>query len=175
MYAFSCAAPDDFGRIRDFYWALIDVMEGGRFDPGWRKGVYPSDSQLMQSLDRGEMYTLEDENHAIAATVIINNEYNPGYEGLPWKTDAPPERVFMLHTLGVDPARQGRGLARRVVAESLDVARGKGAACVRLDVLDGNEPAMALYRGMGFEYIDSRKMSYEDTGWKVFHMFEYGL
>ena len=41
---FRQAEMDEFDRVRGFYWALIDVMEGGRFDPGWRNGIYPSDA-----------------------------------------------------------------------------------------------------------------------------------
>ncbi len=169
---FRLAKPEEFARVRDFYWAFIDVMEGGEFDPGWRKGVYPSDAELTNALGRGELYILEDAGE-IAAAVIINNEYNPGYEGLPWRVEAAPERVFMLHALGVDPARQGRGVAKRVVAECLAAAREKGAECVRLDVLGGNEPAEKLYLAMGFYFIEAKTMFYEDTGWTEFRMFEY--
>lgn len=171
---FRRAESAELDRVRGFYWALIDIMEGGEFDPGWRKGIYPSDAELRKSLDAGELYVLEDEG-AIAAAVIINNEYNPGYEGLPWRVDAPPERVFMLHTLGVAPAMQGRGVAKRVVAECLATAREKGAECVRLDVLGGNEPAEKLYLAMGFYFVEAKTMYYEDTGWTEFRMFEYKL
>lgn len=171
---FRRAESAELDRVRGFYWALIDLMEGGEFDPGWRKGVYPSDAELRKSMDAGELYVLEDEG-AIAAAVIINNEYNPSYEGLPWRVDAPPERVFMLHTLGVAPAMQGRGVTKRVVAECLATAREKGAECVRLDVLGGNEPAEKLYLAMGFYFVEAKTMYYEDTGWTEFRMFEYKL
>ena len=123
---FRQAEMDEFDRVRGFYWALIDVMEGGRFDPGWRKGIYPSDAELGRSLSHRELYVLEEGGRIIAA-VIINNECNLGYEGLPWRVDAPAERVFMLHALGVAPDRQGQGVAGRVVSECLAAAREKGA------------------------------------------------
>ena len=171
---FRQADMDEFDRVRGFYWALIDVMEGGRFDPGWRKGIYPSDAELGRSLSRRELYVLEEGGRIIAA-VIINNECNPGYEGLPWRVDAPAERVFMLHALGVAPDRQGQGVAGRVVSECLAAAREKGAECVRLDVLGGNEPAERLYLGAGFRFVAAKPMFYEDTGWTEYRMFEYVL
>ena len=81
----------------------------------------------------------------------------------------------MLHTLGVAPAMQGRGVAKRVVAECLATAREKGAKCVRLDVLGGNEPAEKLYLAVGFYFVEAKTMYYEDTGWTEFRMFEYKL
>ncbi len=171
---FRCAKTEEFTRVRDFYWRLIDRMEGGPFDPGWRRSVYPSDDELRDALGRGELWLLED-GADIAAAVIVNNDCNPGYEGLPWAVEAPPERVYMLHTLGVDPDRQGRGVARRVVEECLALARSRGAACVRLDVLGGNEPAERLYTRAGFRFVAAREMFYEDTGWTEFRMFEFPL
>ena len=171
---FRCAKTEEFTRVRDFYWRLIDRMEGGKFDPGWRRGVYPSDAELQHALGRGELWLLEDGTD-IAAAVIVNNDCNPGYEGLPWAVEAPPERVYVLHVLGVDPDRQGRGVARRVVEECLALARSRDAACVRLDVLGGNEPAERLYKRAGFRFVAAKKMFYEDTGWMEFRMFEFPL
>ena len=171
---FRCAKTEEFTRVRDFYWRLIDRMEGGPFDPGWRRGVYPSDAELRNALGRGELWLLED-GADIAAAVIVNNDYNPGYEGLPWAVEAPPERVYVLHVLGVEPDRQGRGVARRVVEECLALARSRGAACVRLDVLGGNEPAERLYKLAGFRFVAAKEMFYEDTGWTEFRMFEFPL
>ena len=34
---------------------------------------------------------------------------------------------------------------------------------VRLDVLKGNVPAEMLYTGLGFAFVDSIQMFYEDT------------
>ena len=81
----------------------------------------------------------------------------------------------MLHALGVAPDRQGQGVAGRVVSECLAAAREKGAACVRLDVLGGNEPAERLYLRAGFYFVAAKPMFYEDTGWTEYRMFEYVL
>ena len=62
-----------------------------------------------------------------------------------------------------------------MVAECLATAREKGAECVRLDVLGGNEPAEKLYLAMGFYFVEAKTMYYEDTGWTEFRMFEYKL
>lgn len=169
---FRRAEPGEFEAVRRFYWDIIDEMEGTKYDPLWRKGVYPSDEYLRGALAKGELYLLAD-GGGIAACVILNNEYNPGYEGLPWKVDAPAERVYMIHALGVDARRQGQGVGGRVVDECLARAKSLGAMCMRLDLFTGNEPAEALYKGRGFYFIGEQTMYYEDTGWRSFRLFEY--
>ena len=44
---------------------------------------------------------------------------------------------------------------------------------VRLDVLKGNVPAERLYKGMGFHYVSTVKLFYEDTGRVDFELYEY--
>ncbi|MFX6424114.1 GNAT family N-acetyltransferase, partial [Acinetobacter baumannii] len=48
------------------------------------------------------------------------------------------------------PAR-GRGFARRLMAEHLQALAHAGVKIVHLEVEEGNEPALALYRRLGFE------------------------
>ena len=74
---FRRAESAELDRVRGFYWALIDIMEGGEFDPGWRKGIYPSDAELRKSLDAGELYVLEDEGAITPFTPSETEEQEP--------------------------------------------------------------------------------------------------
>ena len=55
---------EDFYRIRQFYWDLIDEMSDQNDKIGWKKGIYPTDSFLQESLDRGELFV----PHALAVS-----------------------------------------------------------------------------------------------------------
>ncbi len=55
---------------------------------------------------------------------------------------------------GVVPEFRGRGLARRYLDETLDIARASGATSVELEVLTHNAPAVRLYERAGFATID---------------------
>ena len=54
-----------------------------------------------------------------------------------------------IHGLEVDPSRRRRGLATAVLAELLEWGAERGATTVWLHVETGNEPALALYSGLG--------------------------
>lgn len=49
---------------------------------GWKKGIYPTDEFLRESLLRGELFTLEEDGQLYACTVL-NSESNEGYAGTP--------------------------------------------------------------------------------------------
>ena len=60
-----------------------------------------------------------------------------------------------------------------MVRKAIELARETGMKAIRLDVLENNYPAENLYIGFGFQYRDTLKMYYEDTGWTNFKLFEY--
>ena len=174
MLTFERAGAEEFSAIRDFYWRLIDRMSGPEDHIGWRKGVYPSDAFLRESLDRGELYVLR-EDGTLRGSVILNSRCNEGYAGVAWGADCRAEEVLILHALAVDPERQGAGLGRRMVQEILALAKAKGKRAARLDILGGNLPAQRLYTRRGFRFAAAKPMFYEDTGWTEYEMYEYLL
>jgi ribosomal protein S18 acetylase RimI-like enzyme len=53
--------------------------------------------------------------------------------------------------LAVDPAHQGQGIGKRLVAAAEAYCRAAGCRYLDLDVLDLREELVALYRSLGFE------------------------
>lgn len=94
-----------FPEIRDFYWRLIDDMASVNDRIGWKKGIYPSDDFLIESLKKGELYSLR-ENGVILGTVILNSDSNEGYKGLPWSRDFASHDILVPHGLAVSPRVQ---------------------------------------------------------------------
>jgi ribosomal protein S18 acetylase RimI-like enzyme len=62
-----------------------------------------------------------------------------------------------------------------MVRFAIETARAAGMKAIRLDVLKGNVPAERLYPAMGFTYVDTIKLFYEDTGRVDFELFELVL
>lgn len=169
---FQKASPNEFDRIRAFYWALIDAMAADNDKIGWKKGIYPTDEFLRDSLERGTLYTLTHQQQ-LAACVIVNSDTNEGYAGVPWRVDCADSEVLIPHALAVSPALQGQGIGRAVVAQVQALARRAGKRAVRLDILGTNVAAERLYTGMGFQFVQAKPMFYEDTGWTEYKLYEW--
>ena len=58
--------------------------------------------------------------------------------------------------VAVDPGERGRGHAKHLMAYHLDHLAAAGIRYVHLEVEDGNAPALALYRSLGFGQIGRR-------------------
>ncbi len=72
------------------------------------------------------------------------------------------DREFEVHTIGVDPAFQGRGIGRTLLRRMLAVADAQSAPVV-LDVRTDNVPARTLYAAHGFEVVGLRPRYYRPS------------
>lgn len=66
--------------------------------------------------------------------------------------------------IAVDPRFRRRGLARRLLAALMDAARLREADQLFLEVRAGNEPALTLYRDLGFAEVALRRGYYPRPG-----------
>ena len=89
-----------------------------------------------------------------------------GYGGISRLGRTPPFE-YEVHTIGVDPAYQGRGIGRRLLDELLNFAAG---AVVHLEVRTDNAPAIALYRSVGFTQVGLRRRYYRVSGADAYTM-----
>lgn len=72
------------------------------------------------------------------------------------------DREYEVHTIGVDPAVQGRGIGRALLRRMLDVADADAAPVV-LDVRTDNVAARTLYETHGFEVVGLRPRYYRPS------------
>lgn len=171
---FKKAQESDFRIIRDFYWDLIDEMEAENDKIGWKKGIYPTDSFLKQSLSNGELYLLTDGDN-LCACVILNSAANEGYEGVPWSIECENKDVLIPHALAVSPKIQGQGIGAQLVNEIISAARSENKKAIRLDILGTNTAAERLYTKCGFRFVQAKQLFYEDTGQTEYKMYELNL
>ncbi|KUI16844.1 ribosomal-protein-alanine acetyltransferase [Mycobacterium sp. GA-1285] len=74
---------------------------------------------------------------------------------------------YEIHTIGVDPAYQGQGVGKRMLAELLDHASG---GTVFLEVRTDNDAAIKLYESFGFTNVGVRKRYYRASGADAYTM-----
>ena len=81
-----------------------------------------------------------DQNEELVASILVY----PSEDGFYSITDD----VFVL------PAWRGRGITKALIAEGLRYAQAQSFAKIRLEVKQSNQPAIAVYRAMGYETIN---------------------
>ena len=168
------AVNEEYESVRAFYHCIIDGVAGKTDTVGWKKDIYPAPEYLKNSISAGELY-IAVEDGEIVASMVLSHDSNDGYQEFRWPTEAAQDEVTVIHALGVHPGRMGQGYGKKMVRFAIDLARKNDQKAIRLDVLKGNTAAERLYTGMGFRYLHTLKMFYEDTGWTDFELYEYVL
>jgi ribosomal-protein-alanine N-acetyltransferase len=102
-------------------------------------------------------------NHYVAAR---DAEKLVGYGGIARLGRRKPFE-YEVHTIGVDPAYQGRGIGRALLASLLAYADG---GVVFLEVRTDNAAAIALYERNGFVTVGVRKRYYRVSGADAYTM-----
>ena len=168
------AEANEYERILDFYFQLIDDMQGMEYHPKWQKGIYPDPKELKIALENSELF-IDEEAGEVVAAMRVNHEVTDGYEKVKWAVDAAKEEVTVIHMLGVAVPCQGKGIAKKMVQFVIDAAKRDRQKAIRLDVLVGNIPANRLYESMGFAFQEKVSLFYEDTGVTDFELYELAL
>ena len=170
------AKPEEFEKVLKFYYTTIDMMEGWEHSSLWKKNVYPSDSYIKESIEKNELWVFEDfEQGDFISSMILSHEFNEGYKGIDWPTEAGKDEILVVHAFGVLPSCHSRGIGSKMIQNAIAVGRQRGMKAIRLDVLEHNMPANKLYAKNNFNFVSTARMFYEDTGWTDFKLYEYAL
>jgi predicted N-acetyltransferase YhbS len=121
------AADDDAEAIAALVNAAFKVerffIDGDRINPG-----------KVRDMLRTGKFLLAEEGGALIACVYVEIREERGYFGL----------------LAVNPARQGAGLGRQIVAEAEDYARAAGCAFMDLLIVNLRAELPPFYRRLGY-------------------------
>lgn len=168
------ASLHNLDEVEEFYGQVSDDMEHAEYSSKWKRGVYPSRSMLERHIGEGALFLAECQE-GIAGSLVLNHEHAGGYEGAPWQVDAKPDEVFVAHIVAIATKLQGKGLGVSLMRQAADLCRGLGGRAVRLDVIDGNVPAMRMYEKAGFRHVDRRLLRYDGVEPMVFELYELEL
>ena len=140
----------------------------------WRRGIYPTMKTAIDAVDEGSLYVLKVDGE-VAGAMVLNHRDEAYYVGATWGIEAEGDQFIALHTLVVDRSRRGLGIARKMVEFAKVEAKRRGAKTLRLDVIDYNAPAIALYEGCGFAYCGKGEVDLPMGKQLWFRMYEYIL
>lgn len=158
------AKETDLPAVAAIYEAILDHEDAaGQHYTGWQRGAYPTADTARGIFDAGTLYVGADEDGTIWGSMNLNGWQLPEYKDGDWSVPAEDSQVAVIHTLTIDPARAGQGLARQMVAFAEDTARSQGKTVLRLDTGVDNDPTNHLYPAIGYRFagvVDTFFMGY---------------
>ena len=143
----------DLDRIETIYNYIHDEEEKGQATIGWIRDIYPVRKTAEDTLEREELFVMED-NDRIVAAAIINQIQVPEYADAAWKHTANETEIMVLHTLVVDPLEKKKGYGKAFVAFYEEYAQKHHCMELRMDTNVINQRARKMYHNLGYEEVD---------------------
>ena len=157
------AYKEDFSELLSFYNRRCNVLGEQDFLPEGDKGGFPSEEMIRESIvAKAQFVGIEDEK--IIAAYIIDHNCDPAYHSVQWQINAKTEEVMILHALRVLPEYSRRGYSKQLVRHAIQISKEMGQKAIRLDCIEGNDIPQKMYQSLGFQYIDSVRITYPDIG-----------
>ena len=144
------ASMADLPYIRQIYEDIHTEEENGNLTIGWARAVYPTEKTAEASVQRGDMFVLEEEGMILGAG-IINQVQVDVYEKAPWEYQS--EAVCVLHTLVISPGASGRGYGKAFISFYERWAEEHSLMELRIDTNARNSVARSMYRKLGYKEI----------------------
>ena len=168
------ALTTEYDKLVKLYIDMIEEMPRFGMAVGWIMGVYPTYEFLSEQLSLGNCFVADDNGNFVGA-MIINTLYNEGYDRVKWPVEASSGEFASLHLLGVLPQYHHQGIGIGLTNKAIEIAKAQGLKALRLDVIDGNNPARKLYEKCGFYHVEDINLYYDDCGLVNFYLYEYPL
>ena len=165
------ATKQDLPAVVQLYETLLEHLEAGTNYPGWRKDIYPTQQDAEAALNKGQLYVAQS-GEVLAGTIVLNHLQEEAYQTMLWGCNAAPEKVMVLHTFAVHPGFAGKGVGTALMQFAEAKAKADGLQTIRLDVYEGNVPAIRLYEKQNFCRVGTADMGYGMYGLHEYRLYE---
>ncbi len=173
----SSAVSTDLPAVVSFYRSVVEAMRGTPYDAYWDMEFHPTEEALRDAIDAGDLFVAFDSSgrSRVLGAFVLDDRQGEGYEQASWRVDATDGGVAVLHLLAVSLRARGAGVGDALIDHAKSVARSRGAASLRLDVLASNEPAVALYLRAGLADLGIYPLVYGGGLAVTAHLMEFDL
>ncbi|NMM62548.1 GNAT family N-acetyltransferase [Clostridium sp. P21] len=168
---FDLGKTNDIDELEQLYNDLNDYLAKGVNYPGWIKGVYPVRQNAIDGVKQGNLYTAK-HNGKIIGSIILSHEPETAYYKAKWEFESDYSDIFVVHTFVVHPDFLKCGVGKSLMDFSIEHSIKAQIKSIRLDVYEGNIPAIRLYEKCGFKYIDTVDLGLGSYGLNWFRLYE---
>ncbi|WP_040327286.1 GNAT family N-acetyltransferase [Clostridium ihumii] len=161
----------DINELENLYNDLNDYLASGINYPGWKKGIYPTREDAINGIKNRNLYIAK-YNDKIIGSIILSNTPEEAYHNATWNFKSDYSKILVIYTFVVHPKFMKCGVGKRLIDFATEYAINLNIKSIRLDVYEGNTPAIKLYEKCGFKYIDTVDLGLKHYGLEFFKLYE---
>lgn len=168
---FELGKTSDIDELELLYDDLNDHLAKEVNYPGWKKGIYPVRQNAADGIKNGNLFVAKHEEK-IVGSIILSHVPEPAYHKAKWQIESDYSDVFVVYTFVVHPDYMKCGVGKALMDFAEEQAAYSDVESIRLDVYEGNMPAIRLYEKCGFKYIGTVDLGLGNYGLNWFKLYE---
>lgn len=161
----------DLNKVEQLYDIVTVDLEANINYPGWKKGIYPTSKEAKSGIDNKELYVVEQDKQIIGS-ITVNHEQDINYKKVNWNCKVADNEIYVIHTLAIHPQYKGLKIAQQLLEYTEKLAQQNNIKTIRLDVREGNIPAIKLYKRLGYSYLGSKSFDERGDDLGLFELYE---
>lgn len=162
---------NDLDELEQLYNELNDYLANGINYPRWIKGRYPIREDAEVGVKNGTLYVAK-HKEKIIGSFILSHEPEMAYDHANWGFNSDYTDVFVIRTFVVHPQFMKCGVGKALVDFAGERSIQSQVKAIRLDVYEGNIPAIRFYEKCGFQYVGTVDLGLGNYGLDWFRLYE---
>ncbi|MFA7745675.1 GNAT family N-acetyltransferase [Salinicoccus roseus] len=156
------AVYEDLERVVEIKEKVLPLMIGAG-NTQWSE-EYPDMDRFRKDVEAGSLYVYE-EDGILDGFVVVDNDHPEPYDEIEWEVACAESRA--MHRMAVDPSRQGRGIARKMMKEVEDRLEAEGTRAIHTDTSLENERMQKQFEKNGYIFRGKLHLDDNEDDWYV--------
>lgn len=165
---------NDLDEVENLYNDLCDFLTTKDYNPGFRKGYYPTKQEALYFFESDTLYVAKVDGKIVGSIALTHNPNAETNANLKYDETNYSDMLF-IHIFVVHPEYQRQGIGTEILSFAEQCAREEGVKVIRLYVCENNYVAIRSYEKSGFVYISKEDIGLSQYGLKWFCLYEKSI
>ncbi len=165
------AKLDDIDEVALLYDDICDYLATKEYNPGFRKGCYPTRSEALYFYNADGLYVAKMNGIMVGSIALTHNANAEVAEELKY-IEEEQDDILYVHEFIVHPDYLRQGIGTNILSFADEVAKQEGVKCLRLYVYEKNSVAIKAYERNGYVFIEKVDIGLSDLGLEWFCLYE---
>ncbi len=168
------AVLDDINELELLYGSICDYLADKEYNPGWRKGCFPTREDALYFLKENGLYVAKTDGKIAGSAALTYSPNGESNEALRYEEEKQDD-ILYVHVLTAHPDYLRRGIGTELLRFAEVTARKEGLKSIRLYVYEKNYVAIRTYEKNGYEFVEKTDIGLGQLGLDWFCLYEKKL
>lgn len=168
------AQLEDLNGVEELYNDICDFLADKEYNPGWRKGCFPTRNEAEYFYTRDALYVAKEENSIVGSIALTYSSNAESDESLQYHTEESKD-ILYIHEFVVHPKHQRKGIGTMLLDFAEKYGRSQDVKVIQLNVYEKNSVAIKAYEKSGFSFVEKVDIGLGQFGLEWFCLYKKEL